>query len=90
LEMKARHWIVKDESGVHLRVAAEIVKNVQRHQSDVQVAGAAGPVADAASIMQLLSLGAVKGTPLQVTAEGPDEEATLRDLSQFFEDGAGI
>jgi phosphotransferase system HPr-like phosphotransfer protein len=40
--------------------------------------------------MQLLSLGAVKGTPLQVTAEGLDEEATLQDLSELFEDGAGI
>lgn len=88
--MKARHWIVKDESGVHLRVAAEIVKKVQQHQSSVQVTSGDGPVASASSIMQLLSLGAVKGTPLRVTADGPDEDLTLQDLSELFEDGAGI
>jgi phosphotransferase system HPr (HPr) family protein len=77
-------------SGVHLRVAAEIVKKVQQHQSAVQVTCEGGATASASSIMQLLSLGAEKGTPLQVTIEGLDEEATLQDLSELFEDGAGI
>ncbi len=90
MEVKARHWIVKDKSGVHLRVAAEIVKKVQQHHSAVQVAREGGATASASSIMQLLSLGAVKGTPLRVTAEGPDEDLTLQDLSELFEDGAGI
>jgi len=88
--VKAKQWIVKDESGVHLRVAAEIVKKVQQHQSAVQVTSEGGATASASSIMQLLSLGAEKGTPLQVTVEGLDEEATLQELSELFENGAGI
>ena len=88
--MKTSQWVVQRDGGVHLRVAAEIVKTVQHHRSDVKVTCEGCPIANANSILQLLMLGAVKGTSLQVTAEGPDEEATLRELSGVFEGGAGI
>lgn len=88
--MKTVDLIVKNEKGVHLRVAAEIVKTVLQHQSDVQIAAQDGNTASAKSIMQLLSLGAMNGAPLHVTAQGPDEEAAIRNLSELFMDGSGI
>ncbi len=88
--MKTSQWVVQNEGGVHLRVAAEIVKTVQQHRSDVRVTCEGCPIANANSILQLLTLGAVKGTFLNVTAEGPDEDATLHELSGVFEGGAGI
>lgn len=88
--MKKRKLIVRREGGVHLRVAAEIVKQVQQHRSVVRIQSAGSPQANAESIFELLTLGAAKGTPLEVQAEGPDEDAALQALAEVFEDGAGI
>ena len=88
--MKKRQLIVQREGGVHLRVAAEIVKQVQQHHSSVHIQSAGSPQANAGSIFELLTLGAVKGTAIEVRVEGPDEDAALQALSEVFEDGAGI
>ena len=89
-DMKTRQWIVQCEGGLHLRVAARIVKEVQHHQSAVHFQCQGCPRANACSIFELLRLGASRGTPLEVTVEGPDEEAMLRALDEVFGDGAGI
>jgi phosphocarrier protein HPr len=88
--MKSRQLVVKNEGGVHLRVAAQVVKKVQEHQSTVRVTCKDGFAARADSIFDLLQLGATKGSSLDVTAEGPDEESTIQALSEVFEGGAGI
>ncbi|MBP7009859.1 MAG: HPr family phosphocarrier protein [Kiritimatiellae bacterium] len=46
--------------------------------------------ANVCAILELLKLGAAPGKALETTAEGPDEEAALRALSQLFDAGAGI
>ena len=88
--MKTRQLIVQCEGGLHLRVAAQIVKAMQQHLSTVHVQCAGCPRANACSIFELLKLGASKGTPLEIVAEGPDEDATLRALAEVFGEGAGI
>lgn len=88
--MKTRQLVVKNEGGVHLRVAARIVKMVQEHQSTVRVTCKDCPVAKAESVFELLTLGAAKGTALEISADGPDEESTLKALSEVFEGGGGI
>ena len=88
--MKTRRLTVQCEGGLHLRVAAQIVKQAQRHQATVHLRCAGCPRANACSIFELLKLGAAKGTPLEIVAEGPDEEAALRALIELFGEGAGI
>jgi phosphocarrier protein HPr len=88
--MKKRQLIVRPEGGVHLRVAAEIVKQVQRHHSSVHIHSEGSPQANASSIFELLTLGAVQGTPIEVSVEGPDEDAALQALTEVFDGGAGI
>ena len=88
--MKTRQLIVQCEGGLHLRVAAQIVQEMQQHLSTVHVQCAGCPRANACSIFELLKLGASKGTPLEIVAEGPDEDATLRALAEVFGEGAGI
>ena len=46
--------------------------------------------ANARSIFELLTLGAIEGTPIQIMVEGPDEDAALLALSEVFDAGAGI
>lgn len=88
--MKTRQLVVKNEGGVHLRVAARIVKMVQEHQSTVRVTCKDCPVAKANSIFELLTLGATQGTALEITADGPDEDSALKALSEVFDGGGGI
>lgn len=88
--MKTRQLTVECEGGLHLRVAAQIVKAARRHQSRLHVTCEGCSRANACSIMELLTLGASRGTPLEIVAEGPDEDAALQALSEVFEEGAGI
>ena len=88
--MQTRQLIVQCEGGLHLRVAAQIVKEMQQRRSTVHLQCAGCPRANACSIFELLKLGAAKGTPLEIVAEGPDEDATLRALAEVFGEGAGI
>ena len=79
--MKTSHVILQCEGGLHLRVAARIVSEVQHRQSEVHVRCKGCPWANACSIFELLKLGAEQGTPLEVTVEGVDEEDTLQILA---------
>jgi phosphocarrier protein HPr len=88
--MKSCRVVVQCEGGLHLRVAAQIVKQVQAHRSQVHVRCAGCPRANACSIFELLKLGAARGTPLEVTVEGPDEEEALAAVAGSFADGSGI
>ena len=88
--MKSRQLTVQCEGGLHLRVAARVVKEVQKRQSTVHVQCQGCPRANACSILELLQLSAVRGSELEVTADGPDEEATLAALNEVFEGGSGI
>ena len=88
--MKTRQLTVQCEGGLHLRVAARIVKAMGHHRSTVHVRCEGCPRANACSIFELLKLGASKGTALEIAAEGPDEEAALRVLAEMFGEGSGI
>ncbi|MDQ6774355.1 MAG: HPr family phosphocarrier protein [Candidatus Dormibacteraeota bacterium] len=65
---------------LHARPAGLFVKTAMRFQSQVRVA-AGGKAADAKSILAVLALGATGGTPLTLTAEGPDAGAALDALA---------
>ena len=88
--MKTRQLIVQCEGGLHLRVAGQVVKAAQRHQSRLHVTCEGCTRANACSILELLTLGASRGTPLEIVAEGPDEDAALRALAEVFKEGEGI
>ena len=88
--MKTRQLIVQCEGGLHLRVAAQVVKAAQRHQAQVHVRCAGCPRANACSVFELLRLGAAQGAELEIVAEGPDEDAALRALADLFGEGSGI
>ena len=88
--MQTRQLTVQCEGGLHLRVAAQIVKQAQRHQAKVQLRCEGCPFASACSVFELLRLGAAKGTAVEIVADGPDEVAALHALSGIFGGGAGI
>jgi phosphotransferase system HPr (HPr) family protein len=69
--------------GLHLRMAAMLVKLARRFQSAVRLR-AGEQVANAENIMQLLLLSASLGTVLTIEAEGTDEGEAIEALQQFF------
>ena len=88
--MQTRKMTISCENGLHLRVAAEVVKSVKEHNSTVHLLCKGCPNANACSILELIQLGAGKGTEIQITAEGGDEYSVLNSLMEIFSDGAGI
>ncbi len=88
--MKKRQVIIQCDGGLHLRVAAQIVKAAKARKSRVHLQCEGCPRADACSVFELLKLGAARGTPLEVTADGPDEDDALADVAGLFEQGGGI
>jgi phosphotransferase system HPr (HPr) family protein len=88
--MKTRNLTISCENGLHLRVAGEVVKSVNKHSSTVRVLCKGCPNANACSILELILLGAGKGTEIQITADGDDEDAVLNSLAEIFGDGSGI
>ena len=82
IEVKARH-------GLHLRVAAKIVEMIKDSNTKITFSKD-GLSADAKSILELLLLGAVEKSIIQVTVDGEDEEKTIENVSDILIDGAGI
>ncbi len=88
--MVERILLVKAPLGLHARAAAKLVRVASGFHSDVllrRIDGAAS--ADAKSILSVLMLAASRGTQLQASAEGIDEEAAMNAIDKLFAEGFG-
>ena len=73
---------IGNELGLHARAAAMVVRTVSRFTSEVRLARGS-TVADARSVLELLTLAAVKGCRVEVTARGPDAAEALAALERL-------
>ena len=88
--MVERTLLIKQRLGLHARAAAKLVRVASAFQSQVQLRRLEGDVtADAKSILSVLMLAAGRGTELQASAEGVDEEAAMDAIEQLFAEGFG-
>jgi phosphocarrier protein HPr len=78
-----RTLTVTHQHGLHLRPCSAIVTAVGRHLAKV-VIQKGSQFADAASILDLLSLAATQGTELVLTATGPEAEEALESVVGLF------
>ena len=88
--MIERSLLIRAPLGLHARAAAKLVRVVSGYQSEVllrRVDG--GATADAKSILSVLMLAASRGTTLQASVEGVDEDAAMTAIDQLFADGFG-
>jgi phosphocarrier protein len=81
--MQQSRIILTNGSGLHARPAAQFVQKATGFKSAVTIA-AGGKVANAKSILQILSLGAKKGTEILITADGTDEAECILSLSELL------
>lgn len=84
----ARRTSVKNELGMHARPASQIAQMVDSAHSDVWLCADSTKV-DAASIIDILTLCAVKGTKIVIEIENQEDMMILEQIFDFFESGFG-
>ena len=88
--MVERTLLIKQRLGLHARAAAKLVRVASAFQSQVLLRRLEGDVtADAKSILSVLMLAAGRGTELQASADGVDEEAAMDAIERLFAEGFG-
>lgn len=78
-EKLTRELTLLNRYGMHVRPAGLFAKLASRYDCEIEVEKD-GNVVSGKSIMALMTLEAVCGTVLKVTATGPDAEEALDDL----------
>ena len=78
-EKMTREITLVNKYGLHVRPAGLFAKIASRYDADVEVEKD-GNVVSGKSIMALMTLEAVHGTVLKVSASGPDAQEVLDEL----------
>ena len=87
----SREVVISNKLGLHARPAMQFVDLANQFQSNIQVRSL-GPEpmdADGKSVMQMIILAAVEGTPLKITAEGEDAERAVEQLAGLVNEKFG-
>ncbi len=79
---------VKNKLGLHARAAAIFVRLSNKFSSDIKLAKD-GYKVDGKSILGVLSLAAVQGSHIEITATGADAEEAIREIENLVDSGFG-
>ena len=82
-EAKAR---IKNKAGIHARPASILVQIASRYKSTIQIKSK-GKIADAKSILMIMSLNLTYNTDIVISADGYDSEEAVSKLTKFIESG---
>jgi phosphocarrier protein HPr len=87
----SKEVIVSNERGLHARPAMQFVDVANGFTSQIMVVreGDEPLEVDGKSVMQMITLEAVQGTPLRILAEGDDAYDAGRKLVELFESKFG-
>jgi len=80
---------VNHPHGLHARPCLAIVNIVRKHQAEVTVNNGRQMV-NAASILELMTLGAAPGQTLVLSAKGPEAQEVLTGLARLFASNFGL
>ena len=76
--------------GLHARAAAQLVRLAGKFKSSIRLTRTDNEVmADAKSILSVLTLAAARGTELRLNIEGEDEPEALRAMEEIITNGFG-
>ena len=88
--MYSKKTVVINPTGLHARPAGAFVRVAKEYKSRITIANLFTPEEDsvnAKSIIGVLSLGMGKGTEVEITAEGKDEQAAVDALIALIDSG---
>ncbi|MBA2736126.1 MAG: HPr family phosphocarrier protein [Pyrinomonadaceae bacterium] len=87
LEAKVK---VINQLGLHARAAAQLVRLAAKFESRIILIREDNAViADAKSILSVLTLAAAKGTEIKLEVDGTDEQTALQSTVELFATGFG-
>ncbi|MDQ3087637.1 MAG: HPr family phosphocarrier protein [Acidobacteriota bacterium] len=87
LESKVK---VVNQLGLHARAAAQLVRRASNFKSRITLKRTDNAVvADAKSILSVLTLAASKRTQLELEVDGEDEQEALQAIEEIFANGFG-
>ena len=81
--MYMQQSIVKCESGLHNKQATYFIQNANEYRSSIWIEADERKI-NAKSVLGVLSMGITSGTEMSLVAEGPDEEAAVKELSAML------
>lgn len=79
-----RRVVIANELGLHARPAAMFVQSANNFKSKI-ILTKDDMVADAKSIMEVMMLGAERGSVVVVKAKGPDAQEAVQTLAEMLE-----
>ena len=75
---------VENQVGLHARPATFFIQKANEFKSSIWVEKDDDRRVNAKSLLGVLSLGIVKGTTINLIADGPDEEAAINALVELI------
>lgn len=84
----SRHFLIKNELGLHARAASAFVKIANRYRADIFVSKESVKV-NGKSIMGVLMLAAAKGMSIDIEADGDDATEAMDALGKLIEEKFG-
>ncbi len=75
--------VVENKTGLHARPAAAFVQAAMKFKSNITIEKDSKQ-ANAKSMLSLLSIGASMGSTVKITAEGEDENAAVKALTDLI------
>ncbi len=83
--MKQFTYVVQDKLGIHARPAGMLAKAAKNYGDTVITVTKGSTTVKASQLMKLMGLGVKGGEEVTVAAEGPDEDAAIAAMQEFFE-----
>ena len=84
--MERMAFIIQNETGLHARPAAVLMRLAKKFQSQIQLEKT-GRSCNAKSIMGILSMGVGKEDEFVITADGTDEIQAIEAIKELFDKG---
>lgn len=82
--MKQFDYVITEPVGIHARPAGLLAKAARNCGNAVITITKGNKTVKASQLMMLMSLGAKKGDTVTVSAEGPEEDAAIAKMEEFF------
>ncbi len=82
--MRNKEVVINNQVGLHARPATFFIQKANEFKSSIWVEKEERRV-NAKSLLGVLSLGIVKGTAINIIADGPDEDEAIDTLSALID-----
>ena len=77
--------VVKNETGLHARPAAQLVKLCKTFESEITLSSGDEIVCNGKSMFSILKGCLKQGATVQISADGPDEEQALEEVIAYID-----